>query len=788
MGKTKTSGVTEFIGRMGTKGAGEWGDVVGKSMGKGVVEGVRESVRPLFEQEIGPFWKKLHKEFPETARETVKQVASEARDIGSRAVRGLSVPVALGAGTGAIAAPEDQRGAGALRGAAGGLGGGLIGAAWGRKVPAAAAQALTIGGSLLGGAGLGASLRHGGSEPQERKKPMKNKHAGVTLDWYDDKGATLKAVFPTLESLPDVIKTAAVCPQENLNNEDFALITLDEGHVMRKFACHDAGTTAMSVVYFMEHGDKLPENAQKVAAANLVMACGQFNMRPPAALVKIAGPISAAKDILLPAAGGAAIGGLSGYRFAEGDEHRWRSALAGALLGAAGGAGIGAFSARIRGAPTGRARGFGHFLDVAEPIAGRLGALSAGGAGGGLAGELLTRPVEKRKTVGFSKEDALRAVIMADLAEGRAIGATPGQQKREYRALVKKPGRLVVDKKGPVAGMKTATGFGGGTVGFGESESQKEASDILAGGKADDKTNSDFNQSQLAKGRKIEMEHTKSPQVAEEIARDHLEEFPKDYYTRLEKMESKAKKEKQANVVDITGKSPAPKFKVASPAGPEDYAVVLDGKGYYPIHTWDLVKKAEVYYQEEKGRMQPEVRRQYATKLASRAASMGYPLDPDIQEAGSKAWASSGHLKAAVEMRKIACQPHSEDRKFLDELFEKRASVEPDTYAEVLRRFDVQRGLDKGWDRVILDPWASTFGLNKTADVVWEDGNDRVTSEDLQRLAANHVFLDHDFTPEMRKEFVKDPAGIFESLPLPMKKVVARLASDLPYQSESIAQ
>jgi len=363
---------------------------------------------------------------------------------------------------------------------------------------------------------------------------MKNKYAGVTLDWYDDKGATLKTKFPAASALPDIIKEADVRPMEKLANEDFALVAIDSGHVMRKFACHDPGTTAMSVIYFMEHGDKLPEGAQKMAAANLVDACKQFELKPPAVMEKMAGKAA---------------------------------------------------------------------------------------------------PKEK--------------------------------------------------------------------------------------------------------------------------------------------------------VADITGKRPAPKMKVASSNDPGDYAVVLpDGRRFYPIHTWDLVKKAEDYFQDKRNRMQPEIRRQYAVKLAAKAYTIGYPVDPEILDAGATEWAPSGHLKAAVEMRKIACQPGN-DRRFLDELFEKRASLEPGTYAEVLRRFDVKHGLDRGWDHVILDPWASTFGMNKQADVVWEDGNDRVTNDQLVSLAQNHLpRLRQILTESMCKEFLKDPAGIFESMPLPQKKIISRLASDHPENSE----
>jgi hypothetical protein len=46
---------------------------------------------------------------------------------------------------------------------------------------------------------------------------------------------------------------------------------------------------------------------------------------------------------------------------------------------------------------------------------------------------------------------------------------------------------------------------------------------------------------QLRIGTKIELEHTRSNRVARRIASQHLVEFP-DYYTRLVKMESAAKR------------------------------------------------------------------------------------------------------------------------------------------------------------------------------------------------------------------------------------------------------
>jgi hypothetical protein len=69
----------------------------------------------------------------------------------------------------------------------------------------------------------------------------------------------------------------------------------------------------------------------------------------------------------------------------------------------------------------------------------------------------------------------------------------------------------------------------------------KISKEMIIGGKADGKPDSDFSEKQLSVGDRIEKEHTTDPAKAHEIAKDHLEEIP-DYYTRLVKMEREAEK------------------------------------------------------------------------------------------------------------------------------------------------------------------------------------------------------------------------------------------------------
>jgi hypothetical protein len=65
-----------------------------------------------------------------------------------------------------------------------------------------------------------------------------------------------------------------------------------------------------------------------------------------------------------------------------------------------------------------------------------------------------------------------------------------------------------------------------------------QAADKIPGGLADGKSKKDFDPKALAKGRKVEKEHTDDPQKALEICMDHLTEDP-EYYDKLEKMEKK---------------------------------------------------------------------------------------------------------------------------------------------------------------------------------------------------------------------------------------------------------
>ena len=146
------------------------------------------------------------------------------------------------------------------------------------------------------------------------------KLSGLVLDVYDDKDLEIfRSVFPVKEALPDIIKEAHVLnskEQGRLPDDLFALVLMDDDVVLRKYACIDPGNTALSVEYFLKTAQKLPAEAQKLAAENLLKACEWYDIEPPADLQKIALGLGTAIAGALVAPGAAKdiSGGLSAIK------------------------------------------------------------------------------------------------------------------------------------------------------------------------------------------------------------------------------------------------------------------------------------------------------------------------------------------------------------------------------------------------------------------------------------------------------------------------------------------
>ena len=167
------------------------------------------------------------------------------------------------------------------------------------------------------------------------------KLSGLVLDIYDDQSsAVLREIFPNEADLPDIIKTAHVITADEyqkLPDDSFALVLVDGDVELKKFATIDAGNTALSVEYFLKTAHRLPIEAQRVAANNLVAACGWYDIDPPEQLCKVAfgaGAVMAA--MMVPAAAKSAMNNVKATKGVNGqvmtpDEIKVRSAQLGGL-------------------------------------------------------------------------------------------------------------------------------------------------------------------------------------------------------------------------------------------------------------------------------------------------------------------------------------------------------------------------------------------------------------------------------------------------------------------------
>lgn len=105
------------------------------------------------------------------------------------------------------------------------------------------------------------------------------------IDHHDDLCESFLAAVDMGEA-SEIMKISSWKESADLLDRDFALILVDEvGKEHRKFACFDAGNAVMSEWYLLNANHGLPEEASKVAAANIASALEGFGIEPTAATV-----------------------------------------------------------------------------------------------------------------------------------------------------------------------------------------------------------------------------------------------------------------------------------------------------------------------------------------------------------------------------------------------------------------------------------------------------------------------------------------------------------------------
>jgi 8-oxo-dGTP pyrophosphatase MutT (NUDIX family) len=172
--------------------------------------------------------------------------------------------------------------------------------------------------------------------------------------------------------------------------------------------------------------------------------------------------------------------------------------------------------------------------------------------------------------------------------------------------------------------------------------SKKQAAavkDVLSGGEADHKPDSEFPQEALAEGKKHEREHTDNAEVAEEIAKDHLSEDPA-YYEKAKALEklSNSVYLNQAfqalNPATIGGLTP---YDPSKPVFENIHHQLAEAK-----NRGDFILQSQRNYQMWRAAQDPQYRYQLAMQAVRGDMPQPSVFDQAIERYGDQAAASLG--------------------------------------------------------------------------------------------------------------------------------------------------
>lgn len=227
--------------------------------------------------------------------------------------------------------------------------------------------------------------------------------------------------------------------------------------------------------------------------------------------------------------------------------------------------------------------------------------------------------------------------------------------------------------------------------------------------------------------------------------------------------------------------SPAPAEK-PRPKYAEAYALVKEGRGYFPIEDYGDMLSAVEYFRTNEREIDPLDRRQYCVKLASRIPSRESLPERMLDYASrQKDYEALSHN--LMERSAYLPADHPEQTA-LQKVASMMKDIPGDVLVETLYQLDKRAGFDRLWDlRGGLDnPVRSVFRREKVAEkVLWDGKNDRLTDTQLKAFCRQNTAwgtLRKMLGQSGADEFKKDPITVFDSLPDDMKEMIARLASD----------
>jgi hypothetical protein len=194
----------------------------------------------------------------------------------------------------------------------------------------------------------------------------------------------------------------------------------------------------------------------------------------------------------------------------------------------------------------------------------------------------------------------------------------------------------------------------------------------------------------------------------------------------------------------------------------------------YPADTPEEVKQASSYFERYGEMLHPSQRREYCVKLAAQAEAFEIEVPECVTKYAGQEIGSDVLLHMATRGRMV----DERGQQVLQKLAEAIPHSDPDTLADTLVQFDEHYGLSQEWDKRLPDPYAAVCSVKVAQEYVWSEGVDRVSETDINSLIQRDIGnVRSALGEDVAQALVKNPVGVFKSLPDPHKRIVARLAT-----------
>lgn len=239
----------------------------------------------------------------------------------------------------------------------------------------------------------------------------------------------------------------------------------------------------------------------------------------------------------------------------------------------------------------------------------------------------------------------------------------------------------------------------------------------------------------------------------------------------LQKLAQREFIEKQASVSEVNALTEMPNEHFAMVVRAEDGSIIRKYAMPDPAH----VKKAAAYFDKYAMDLAPEHRHRFAVAVQDRAEELG--VDVSDNELLSK-WASVGwnrHVNAHLEQRKSLLPRNEGARAVLDKLAASLSETTPEDLASALQTFDKATGLDRYYDRGLVDPYASTMQKKAEGWSAEVDG-DMITEADLRKEGVQKKVASY-LGDTFARQFAEHPSEVFDSLPTPEKVLIKQVIS-----------